>query len=197
MDLIPTTELEAVNEMLAVIGEQPVSALEAVGNTDVAIAIRTLRGVSREVQTAAWWFNTDESYTFVLNADNRVPLPNLILSIRPLGRGSARITHRNGFLYDLTNATEVFAADAAPSARVVWFMDFELLPETVRRYIAIRAARIFQKNVLGSESLNGFTEDHEGAALALLADEADDFEFAKGANFLNDDTDTSAIANRT
>ncbi|MCC8538635.1 phage tail protein, partial [Xanthomonas codiaei] len=83
MDLTPTTELEAVNEMLAVIGEQPVSALEAVGNTDVAIAIRTLRGVSREVQTTAWWFNTDESYTFVLNAENRVPLPNLILSIRP------------------------------------------------------------------------------------------------------------------
>ncbi|MBB4768652.1 hypothetical protein DYQ94_06420 [Xanthomonas sp. LMG 8993] len=197
MDLTPTTELEAVNEMLAVIGEQPVSALEAVGNTDVAIAIRTLRGVSREVQTTAWWFNTDESYTFVLNAENRVPLPNLILSIRPLGRGSSRIAHRNGFLYDLTNATDVFAEDAAPSAKVVWFMDFELLPETVRRYIAIRAARIFQKNVLGSESLNGFTEDHEGAALALLVDESHDFEFAAGANFLNDDPDTSAIANRT
>jgi len=197
MDLTPTTELDAVNEMLGVIGEQPVSELEAVGNTDVAIAIRTLRGVSREVQTAAWWFNTDDSYTFVLNTEGKAPLVNQILSIRPTGRGAARITHRNGLLYDLSNATDVFEAGAAPTAKVVWFYDYELLPETARRYIAIRAARIFQKNVLGSESLNGFTEDHENAAFALLKDEAFDFEFAAGANFLNDDTDTSAIATRT
>lgn len=197
MDLTPTTELDAVNEMLGAIGEVPVSDLELVGNTDTAIAVRTLRGISREVQSKGFWFNTDDAYTFTLNAAGKVPLPAPILSIRPLGRGAVRLAPRNSFLYDLSNATDLFDPESPPAARVIWFYDYETLPETARRYIAIRAARIFQKNVLGSEALNVFTEEHETEAFALLADEQDDFDFARGHNFLTDDPETAAIANRT
>lgn len=195
LPLVPTTELDAVNEMLGAIGETPVSDLVIVGNTDTAIATRTLHGISREVQTKGWWFNQDESYTFTLNGDNKVPLPAQIIKLVPLGRGQARLTHRNNFLYDLRNKTDVFDPESPPAAKVTWFYEFELLPETARRYIAIRAARIFQKNQLGDAALDHFTTEHEDAAYALFYDEHDEFEFAQGHNFLADDADTAAIAN--
>lgn len=191
-----TSELDAVNEMLGAIGELPVSEVLDAGNTDVAVAVRTLRGISREVQSKGLWFNTDEDFQFTLNAEGRIPLPAQILSIRPVrGPRMPRLSHRAGYLYDLSGATDVFSG--APVARVVWLYDFELLPETARRYIAIRAARIFQKNQLGSEALNGFTEQHENEAFMLFQDEAHAFEYAEGVNFIDDDPDLSAIGNRT
>ncbi|WP_408953178.1 hypothetical protein [Lysobacter sp. Hz 25] len=197
LPIVLTTELDAVNEMLGAIGEMPVSSLDTVGNTDAAIAIKTLHGISREVQSKGWWFNQDDSYTFTLNAENKVPLVAQIIRVTPLGRGTVRITHRNNFLYDLSNRTDVFDPESPPVAKVTWFYEYELLPETARRYIAIRAARIFQKNVLGSEAQDHFTEEHESTTYALLASEQDDFEFAQCHNFINDDPDTSAIGNRS
>lgn len=197
LPIVLTTELDAVNVMLGAIGEMPVSSLDTVGNTDAAIAIQTLHGISREVQTKGWWFNEDDSYTFTLNVDNKVPLVAQIIKITPLGRGAVRITHRNNFLYNLNNQTDVFDPESPPVAKVTWFYEYELLPETARRYIAIRAARIFQTGVLGSEAQDHFTEEHESTAYALLASEQDDFEFARGYNFINDDADTSAIGNRS
>lgn len=194
MELTPTTELEAVNVMLGAIGELPVHDLETVGNTDTAIALRTLHGISREVQSKGWWFNVDDAHTFTLNAENRVQLANPILSIRPQGRGAARLAPRNGFLYNVSAATDEFDPEAPPSARVVWFMEFEFLPETVRRYIAVRAARIFQTSVLGSETQDHFSESHERDTFALMMSEQDDFDFAQGHNMFRDDLDTSAIA---
>lgn len=186
-----TTELDAVNEMLGAIGELPVSDIVDAGNTDTAVAVRTLRGISREVQSKGAWYNTDDAFEFTLDASGRAPLPNQILSIRPLGIRTGRLTHRNGYLYDLATQSDVFAE--RPLARVVWLYEYEMLPETARRYIAIRAARIFQKNQLGSEALNGFTAQHEEEAFFLYQQEEFAFEAAEGANFIQDDPDTQAI----
>jgi len=192
--LLLTTELDAVNAMLGAIGEQPVSDIEDVGNTDAAIAVNTLHGVSREVQSKGWWFNFDEAHTFTLNAEGRAQPANTILSVRPSGRAGARLTVRNGFLWNLSGSTDTFPLDAPPSARVVWFLPYDEIPESGRRYIAIRAARIFQANVLGSSELNGFTEDHEAEAFAIFMSEQDDFDFAQGYNMTQGDIDLQTIA---
>ena len=56
----PTTdsqdELQAVNQILASVGQAPVTTLEQT-NPDVSIALDTLRQVSREVQAEGWSFN--------------------------------------------------------------------------------------------------------------------------------------------
>ena len=67
----PTTnaaqELPAVNEILASIGQAPVSTLEQT-NPDVAIAYDTLTNVSREVQSEGWIFNTEEYYEIAIDS---------------------------------------------------------------------------------------------------------------------------------
>ena len=181
MQLTPTTELEAVNEMLGTIGESPVSDLVSASSVDVAVARDILRAASRETQSKGWWFNHDEGYTFVLNAQKQVVPANDILSLRP-SLGGAQLILRNGKVYDRRRKADTFTS--APTCDVVWFFNYESLPESARRYIAIRAARIFQKRVLGSEALDVFTEDDERAAYTVFASEHDDFVFADGHNFL-------------
>ena len=68
-------ELQAVNEILASIGQAPVttieaqtityedgSTVEAVINPEVAIAYETLQQVPREVPAEGWTFNRDVDY---------------------------------------------------------------------------------------------------------------------------------------
>jgi hypothetical protein len=58
-NLTATTELEAVNAMLAAIAEAPITDLSAgQALTDVAMATNELRKATREVQTLPWKFNT-------------------------------------------------------------------------------------------------------------------------------------------
>lgn len=69
-DLKPTTEIEAVNAMLSVIGEQPIgtsdadldAAVTAGSPVDVITAVNILRNQAREVQTLGWKFNTENGY---------------------------------------------------------------------------------------------------------------------------------------
>lgn len=58
----PTTELEAVNEMLAEVGESPLPAgtdLSTATQADIAVAINILRKTTRDVLAAGWRFNTE------------------------------------------------------------------------------------------------------------------------------------------
>lgn len=194
LELTPTTELEAVNVLLGAIGEAPISDLEALGNLYASQARDTLRAVSREVQSASWWFNTSESYTFTLNAEGKVLPPQSILKLTP-ARGSVPLVLRGTRLINPLTLADTF--DSPPVADyVVWFLAYEELPETARRYIAVRAARIFQTQVLGSDQLYVFTEDHEKEAYAIFASEHADFTYARGHNFLSDSADVSDIWDR-
>lgn len=59
------TELDAVNESLAAIGEAPLPAgtnLSTATQQDVTNAIQILRRVTREVQSIGWRFNTEFGY---------------------------------------------------------------------------------------------------------------------------------------
>ena len=64
---IPTTnateELPAVNQILASVGQAPVTTLDQT-NPDVAIAYNTLLQVSREIQAEGWTFNTEIAVPF-------------------------------------------------------------------------------------------------------------------------------------
>ena len=80
----PTTnaaqELPAVNEILASVGQAPVTTLDQT-NPDVAIAYDTLLNVSREVQSEGWIFNKDEYVKMTLNGDNEIDIANNVLQI--------------------------------------------------------------------------------------------------------------------
>lgn len=57
-NLSATTELDAVNEMLAAVGEQPVDSVDT-ARADVELAVNTLRATARTLQNQRWKFNTE------------------------------------------------------------------------------------------------------------------------------------------
>lgn len=172
---VPTTELIAVNEMLTAIGVTPVNTLDVPGTTDAAIALDTLRNISKEVQLKGWWFNQDTNVTFAAS-NSEITIAATHLSVRPT-RGTVtqsaetrNFVLRDGKLWDLDNKTSTFASSVR--ADVIREIEFENLPESARRHITVRAARVFQTKVLGDETQGVFTEQHEMEAWSIL--EGDD-----------------------
>lgn len=158
----PMTELEAVNSMLELIGEQPVNMLTGSGVPEVEIAKGILHRNSREVQTLKLHCNTESNYPLPLNTANEVVLPANALNVSAY-YPTDDLTKRGGKLYDLTNHTFKFPGQVR--VNITFFLPFEDLPEHVRSYIAIRAARQFQARYLTSQDVHALTEKDEQEAL--------------------------------
>lgn len=172
MTVLATTELEAVNMMLAAITEAPVDSLAVDTVDDAAIALSTLREVSKEFQTEGWHFNTDYDYPLSVNGDNKIPIPVTAATVDPMDHTGKDFVERGGFLYDRENRTDVFTDITSVKCKIVWFFDFEDLPQLARTYIAMAAARRFAKNVMGDEATVQFTAEDEARARAKF--EADE-----------------------
>ena len=171
--LSPTTELEAINTMLSTIGESPVNAVEDTGNVDVVIARQILQTVSREVQARGWHFNTEKNYTITPDSAGYLVLPNAVLKVDTVYPDSSKdVVVRGSKLYDRENHTYVFT-DAVKVDMTI-LLTFDELPEVARNYATIRASRIFQERVVGSDTLHAFnSQDEARAMVSLMEYEAD------------------------
>ncbi|WP_185961564.1 hypothetical protein [Telmatospirillum sp. J64-1] len=168
MLLTPTTELEAVNSMLSVIGETPVNSLDDNGVVDAVIARQILAEVSREVQSRGWHWNTDKGfYLNITFPEGFIYLPANTLMVDSVGRyQNIDVVQRGQRLYDRRNHTYQFSRPI--QVDIVRLLPFEELPQAARQYIMVRAGRIFQDRIVGSEALNGFNVADENRAWATL-----------------------------
>lgn len=183
MDIIPTTELEAVNLMLSTIGESPVNTLEDVGVVDAVVALSILQMASRQVQLIGWHWNTEEDFPLAPTyPDGEILLPSNTLKVDTSGDDSSLdLVQRGNRLYDRVNHT--FAVGRTVKVEIVFCLPFDQLPEAARAYIAIRAARQFQEKSVGSETLRAFSKADELQAMAVLVDaeaETQDFNILTG-----------------
>lgn len=176
MALAGTTQLEAVNTMLSMIGEAPVNSLTGTLPLDATIANNTLTEINREVQAAGWHFNTEYKVTLSLDNNNKLPVASNIMRIdldpTRYSRTQYDVVKRGNFLYEKNEHTFIF--DKALEATVIYYLDFDELPENVKRYITIRSGRIFADRVIGENQLHGFTQTEELNALAVLKQEEAD-----------------------
>lgn len=164
------TELDAVNIMLATIGESPVNSLNISGLGDVAVAQSTLSEISRTVQERGWAFNSDNEYTLALTAANEILVPVNAVRIRcsAIDSMSGYVTTRAGKFYN--KKTQSFTFDSPLKVDVVWLLDFSEIPEAAKYYITIRAARVFQRRMVTADALERYTAIDEAQALASLQD---------------------------
>ena len=171
-----TSILEAVNTILSAIGEAPVNTLTGTLPIDATQANNLLTEISRSTQAAGWHFNSFYDYTLSLDTDSKIPLAENImrvdLDINKYSPTTYDVIKRGSFLFNKKDNTYVF--DKALDAEVVLFLPFDELPENARRYITIRAARIFQDRLLGASTLHGFGIQDEFTALAILKQEEAD-----------------------
>ncbi len=147
-----TTKLEAVNTMLGNIGESPVTQITVTSTLPISAvtAITVLDEVSREVQSEGWHFNTVNKQTLTPNSSDEIVLAADIMHVDTLDN-SKDIVQRGGKLFNREDNTFTFTG--AIDVRLMFLLDFTDLPEQARRYITLKASRVFQARTVGSQEL--------------------------------------------
>ena len=192
----PTTQLQAVNSMLSTIGEAPVNSLSS-GLVDAETAETVLNEVSRDVQSFGWNFNTELDVIRGKNGDGEVQLTDntlradLASSVNKYRSNKNEYVQRGLLMYDKVQHTYNINKDL--KLDIVYMLDFTQIPEVARRYITIKAARLFQERVVGSDNLSAMNRADEQQALFALKE----MESENGDYNIFDDGGTYSVLDRS
>lgn len=161
-----TTQLEAVNSMLGHIGESPVNSISdtAAVPVSVSVAIAALNEVSKDVQSEGWHFNTETGVKYSPTG-GAITVPADIIQFDPIDT-SLDIVQRGATLFDRKNNTTTFTSDL--TVNQMRLLDWDSLPEVARRYITLKASRVFQGRIIGSRELEALIARDEYVARANL-----------------------------
>lgn len=165
-----TTLLEAVNTLLAVIGEQPVNTLETQQIVEASMAERTLLEFHKEGQVNGWSWNSEQAYEFAKDSNNEIVVPTNVVSwATDAYEWAGRFQLRGQRVYDRENRTYSLGSDVESlKADVVFLLSWDESPEAFNRWVTIRSARVFSGRVLGDSSSFKYTAMDEQAALIAL-----------------------------
>lgn len=164
------SKLEAVNRMLGIAGEMPVSSLDTT-DPDMANAVRILDRVDSQIQSQGWMCNREGKYTFYPSTTGEIPIPASMLTVTPDGEHKRRkITRRGNRLYD--KETHSYQFSGPISCEIVTQLDFDDLPPKLKDYIAAQACRDFQQEVRGAVLGDQFsTESINRARIEALSED--------------------------
>lgn len=164
-----TTKLSAVNLMLATIGESAVPSLPTTV-PEANEALRVLEEVNRVVQTEGRCNNRMMNVRLTPDPiTHKIAVSTLALGYPLLYIESAdgfhAFTTRGSYLYDMLENTDLFYYPVY--VNLIRMFEFEDLPEAFRNYIAVKATRVYQAQILSSQDMEKFTLDDEYQARAV------------------------------
>lgn len=162
-----TTKLETVNSMLGHVGETPVNSIADTNALPVtaAMAVTIVDEVSREVQSEGWHFNTEDNVELTPDSQGNITIPEDIIELDVADK-TVDIVQRGLSLFDKRTNTTTFKDKITVS--LIRLLDWDSLPEVARRYITLRASRVFQGRVVGSKELEALVARDEFQARARL-----------------------------
>ena len=168
MAVAATTELECINIMLAAIGEAPINTLTGTLPVDAVTAQKTLAEINKDVQNEGWSFNQEFNVKLTRDSNNQIALGTDMLKVdaNVFDHPTIDVIQRGLKMYDRKNNTYVFDTDL--TCNVTYFRNFDEIPESARRYINIRAARVFVDRLVGDDGLRTYTAQDEARARANL-----------------------------
>ncbi len=163
--------LGAVNTMLNTIGEDDLETEDDIDDVLEAVRARKdLIQVKREVLSSEWDINTDEEYSLVPDISGYIAIPSNILRVSSV---DSNLIIRSHFLYSKSAKSTRF--EEAQNVKVIWDLPFNDLPQGIRQYITLKAAKRFRDRTLGADATqHGFTqEDERDAYMEARRSEAD------------------------
>ena len=146
------------------------SRVETPTNPDVAIALNTLREVSREVQAEGWTFNKEFNFPITPDSNNEVLIPNNVLQI-DLNRDDVTnmnrdSVNRGGKLYDRTAHSYIWE-DETVYVDITWYLDWDNIPTPVQAFIVARAASIVSSRIIGDGNQYQMLQQKEAFARSM------------------------------
>ena len=167
-----STELDAINQILSSVGQAPVTTLN-LQNPEVAIAVNTLREMSREAQLEGWTFNTERNYKMSPDAVTKkiaYPLNALALDSNTAKHADDyNLVRRSGFVYCLYHHTDQFSEDLYLD--VLWEFTFSDLPPAFQAYVTAKAARMAATKMVGDPQLTELLAQQEATTRATLIEQ--------------------------
>jgi hypothetical protein len=185
-----TSQLESVNVMLGHIGESPINTLTGSLPISATTALAALNEVSKEVQSEGWHFNSEKNVT-LSPVSGSITVPTDAVQVDTDDK-SLDIIQRGSVLFDRANNTTTFTKSI--KVNLLRLLDWDSLPEEARRYITLRASRIFQGRTVGSRELEALIARDEYQARARL--EESDYGSSDRTIFDNYDVATRIGVNR-
>lgn len=187
---VPMTKLEAVNICLSSMGEPVVNTLDGAA-IDAQMASDLIDETSRSVQGMGWHWNR-EKHTLSPNVNSEIVLPANTLRVDTIDDNrDTNVVYRGGKLFDVENASYQFSKELKLEIYVA--LPFEDLPYAAKQFITMRAARMLQQRLLGSETLAKFASaDEQRAWVVLMQEETETYD----GNVLYDSWSTRSILTR-
>lgn len=183
--IVTTNQLMAVNKILSMIGQAPISQATLDSNPqppDVAAIVTLIDEFDLAVQEQGWGWNEEEA-ELTPEVDNTILVPSDTINIHR-NKGKEFNTNpivRGSILFDRKNRTTTF--NAPVQVILVKRLAFSDLPEAVRKYIVIRAGRAFVSSYDNSEILWQYSKDQENEARGyLLEDTIDSNDYGLGSS---------------
>ena len=163
-----TSELNAVNTMLGYIAESPVNSIADTTalSPSAALAKGILDEVSREVQQEGWHFNTAKDYALSANSSDEFELPDNVLQVDAVGN-QHDVVQRGNKLFNRKDYTTTFTFDEI-KVDITFLLDFTELPEQARRYVTLKASRMFSNRIVGSREIEALIYRDEIMAKAAM-----------------------------
>ena len=146
--------------------------VETQANPDVAIALNTLREVSREVQSEGWTYNKEFDYELTPDSNDEIIIPDNMLQV-DLNISSKRSGNREfdsiireGKLYDRIKHSYKWTKESV-YVDILWYFEWEHIPDVVQAYIVARAATIVSSRIIGDGNQYQMLAQKEAYARAM------------------------------
>ena len=187
------TELQSLNTMCSYVGIPPLLSLSEINSSSDHLSAQLVQNeVIEQVCARGLPCNTDYNYTLSPETDGTILVPEGAISVLTEGTYMEYIVERDGKLYDTRNKT--FNINKDIDVTVYWLLDFESLPQVVRKYITINSARRYVARYKGDDAVLNTTIDDERRAEAEYLRYV---EQTSTVNMIYDNPEMSYIADRS
>lgn len=187
--LTQKTLLEAVNNMLLLIGEAPVQSLTNTDFQPAAIAKALLENETKLIQSRGWNFNTTLKEVLELSPEGYLYVPSNTLSCVPFYKDQG-IVLKGDRMYNLNTNSYVFTANL--EVNITYLYSFPDCPIQFQNYVEIVAGRKFENRMLKTGSMYQLTDKEErDAKVAFL-----EYDTALKSPNVADNAMVGAVGNR-
>lgn len=148
-----TEQIDAINEILLAIGEEPVESIDNMSdNLDAVTAMRCLKRVLANIQTDGYSWNSLDAVTMTPDSDTkRIRWNSSWLMLRNSDDTTMILRPKDGYVYNV--AYQTFEFSASFTASIIKQVPFEELPYCWRNYVIQRASYLFASRFLGDANL--------------------------------------------
>jgi len=162
-------KLDAINQMLLSIGQNPVTSLSS-NHPAVLAAVAIFNRVNKKIQGQGWWFNTDYNLTLSYNpTTGEIILPANTLGVDPVDTTSG-LVQRGNKLYDRLLTTFNVGEDVIVNIKQL--LEFEDIPENAASYIAAQASYEFHRDKVGDRvKMQELKEDIHATMIEVKKDD--------------------------